>query len=96
MNYFEQISLVVISPSLMANKDYAYALEDLMTSQLRIVAIKLLQLNKADIDLMFGKKVNIKLNLIEYELMKSESLVIVIEGQQAIKHVSESIGTFKL
>jgi len=32
MNYFEQISLVVISPSLMANKDYAYALEDLMTS----------------------------------------------------------------
>lgn len=92
LNYFEQLSLVIISPTLMLNKDYAYVLGDLMNSSLKISAIGLKQLSKDDIDQMFSKRTNFKLNLIEYELLKAPSLCIVIEGQQAIKTINESIG----
>ena len=56
MNYFEQLTLVIISPTLVQSKDYAYVLEDIMTSNLRIVGIQLKQLNKEQIKAMFEKK----------------------------------------
>ena len=56
MNYFEQLSLIIISPSLIASKEYAFVLEDIMTSALRISAIQFKQLLKEDIHHLFEKR----------------------------------------
>merc|ERR1711871_1934051 len=90
----DQLAIVIISPTLVKNNDYIHVIEDFHRSKFRVCAIKHKQLTSEDVATHFKEMTPAthKLEMLDMEFKKGESVIIVLEKPNCVAAAKETIG----
>lgn len=91
-----ELALIVISPTLVKSNDFVYVLDDFHRAKFSLCALKKRPLSKDDLSALFGDlapKVH-SLSVLELELLRGESVLMVLEKAQAVESAQSLIGRF--
>lgn len=93
-----ELALVVISPALVKNNDFIYVLDEFSRAKLNICALKKKKVDRLNLEHLFkdlAPKTH-SLSTLENEFNRGESIILVVEKQNAIVEIEELIGKFSI
>lgn len=91
-----ELALVVIAPSLVANNDFVFVMEDFHRSKFGICAVKKKRLGGESLSALFKDLVPRvhSLEVLDSEFKRGDAVLLVVEKAKAIAEAEELIGKF--
>jgi len=91
-----ELALIVISPALVMNNDFAFVMDEFYRSKFNICALKKKQIDKPALQVLFQDLVPRvhHVDILHAEFRRGESVFLVVEKTKALEDAQELIGKF--